>query len=263
MTEEEKSKSVAAPRHVARPRRFPDRQVFRLLGVDIFWRPKSERIGADLRRDSQVRLESTAELNIPSVARLIFDAVLDGVDRAIDANRQLESKANGVVVLCIAIIGFGANLWKDNAAVAHPLLTGTVLVVLVVAIFCALGVGWVKTYDLPSAVVYNLPTIVNEPANEAKILVELTESLSSYARDERNAGLIKAKWLFCATRLLLGGLALFVILAWFSIYFDRPTAAPKPKVAASSSLAGSVSHPRQHWNPPQGTTRPTHKRAPE
>lgn len=129
-----------------------DSRMLRAIGIDIFWRPKSERVAVELRRDVQQRLGQTADLATAAVARIIFEAILDGVDRAIDANRQLELKANGVVVLCIAIIGFGAGVLKDHAAVLYPVPTGITLVTLVAAIVCALGVGWVKTYDLPSAV---------------------------------------------------------------------------------------------------------------
>ncbi len=206
------------------PHRSRVNSVLRWTGLDIFWRRKSERINATVRQAIQKRLEQTPDLKNAKVSRLVFDAVMDGVDRAVDANRQLESKANGIVVLCVAIIGFGANFLKE-IPVHQPVLFGFTFLCLVGSIVCAIGVGSVKTHDLPSVVVYNLPTIVEDDRNESKILVELSESLSSYARDERNAGLVKSKWLFCATPLFLVGFALFAALAWRGIFSQDPSTA--------------------------------------
>jgi hypothetical protein len=61
------------------------------------------------RIETKQRLSRTREIEVPSTAKLIYDAMVKVADRTTESNKLLESKANGVIALSSALLGFGAT----------------------------------------------------------------------------------------------------------------------------------------------------------
>ena len=133
-------------------------------------------------------------------------------DRMTDANKLLETKANGVIALSSALLGFGANM-ANAQHVAHWQLAIAAIVALLLAIGCAFRATLVTTFDLPSPAYYNVPSIAADENNEAKIALELAESWHRYTTDERIVAKVKSAWLNRSVALMAVGLVAFAAVA--------------------------------------------------
>jgi hypothetical protein len=154
------------------------------------------------------------------------------VDRAVSASRSLETKANGIAVLDLALIGVLATVAVEHRASA-PWIAGVAIIAFALSLFFAWRVNSVEAHNLPGPITYNLPTIVNDTNNLAKIAQELTEAWDGYATDERNAGLQKAAWLRWAFRGMYIGIVAFATVTILSIFWGKDSS----KVAANGTLS--------------------------
>jgi hypothetical protein len=209
--------------------------VLAVFGAPIlFWarREPLKSVPLAVRQAAEQRLLATPRLQTVDTAARIYDAVQEVVTRSVDANKSLETKASGVIVLSSAVLGFGAQL--ANAHRAQPWLAILASLALVCAIVCAARVNFSQAFNLPSPITYNLPSIANLPDNEAKIVLELTEAWNDYAVDERTVGVEKALWLRRSFAAMLLGVTLFVLLSAAALVTDASsTAGPMPTPTAA------------------------------
>jgi hypothetical protein len=188
-----------------------------LLGIfRVYRRPVNAILELQPRIEVEQRLKNTPAIATSKTAAAILDAVHQVVDRVADANRNLETKANGLIVLSSAMLGFGANIANAHR-VTIPWMGVLGVVALLIAIFCAACVNLVETFNLPTPIAYNLPSVANMRDNEAKIYVELAEAWNAYAVDERNAGVTKTKWLVTSFLAMLTGVTLFALVACLAL----------------------------------------------
>jgi hypothetical protein len=115
-------------------------------------------------------------------------------DRTTDANKLLETKANGVIALSSALLGFGINM-ANAQHVVHVGIAVFAIVSLLLAIAGALRANLTATFDLPSPAYYNLASIVSDPRNEGRIALEIAEAWHRYTTDERRLVIEKNAWL--------------------------------------------------------------------
>lgn len=191
--------------------------------------PLEEPIGLEVRLDTKRRLQSKPRIESPGTATLIYDAMVKVADRMSEANKLLEAKANGVIALSSALLGFGAGFANGQRAV-HWQLAVAAMTFLLVAILCALRVNFIATSDLPNPGYYNLPSVAADPANEAKITLELAESWHRYTTDERTAWKGKLGWLDRSAVFMSGGILAFAILVVEVIFAGRASAPTPPVV---------------------------------
>ncbi len=133
-------------------------------------------------------------------------------DRSTEANKVLESKANGVIALSSALLGFGANTANAHAVPHWPLAICAV-VSLLLALGCGFRATLVSTSSLPSPAYYNIPSIAADAGNEAKIAIELAEAWHRYTVDERSVENRKSAWLYRAIGFMACGLLSFGAVA--------------------------------------------------
>jgi hypothetical protein len=175
-------------------------------------RQSEEPIELEARLQTKRRLSRTANLDAPATAKLIYDAIVKVADRMTDANKVLETKANGVIALSSALLGFGANM-ANAQHVVHWQFGIAAIVSLLVAIGCAFRATLVTTFDLPSPAYYNVLSIAADENNEAKIALELAESWHRYTTDERAVAKVKSTWLNRSVALMAVGLVAFATVA--------------------------------------------------
>lgn len=180
----------------------------------------------EVRQAAEQRLLNTPPLATVATAARVYDAVQEIVARSVDANKSLETKASGVIVLSSAVLGFGLQL--ANAHRAQPWLAILASIALVGAIGCAARVNFSQAFNLPSPITYNLPSIANLPDNEAKIVVELTEAWNDYAVDERSVGAEKALWLRRSFAAMLVGVGFFALMSTVALITDASSVAALP-----------------------------------
>lgn len=176
-----------------------------------------DREGLEARRRAQRRPDSTANIVDSEVALIVLEHELKVVQRAVDASQTLETKANGLAVLDLALIGVLATVAVEHWS-GLPLIATFALAAFLASLFFAWRVNQVEAHNLPAPVTYNLPTIANNPNNAAKIAQELTEAWDGYATDERNAGALKAIWLKRAFATMYIGTVAFAIVAAASMF---------------------------------------------
>lgn len=170
-----------------------------------------EPVPLDRRLETKRRLAAIPEIE-PDTAKLIYDAMVKVADRTTEANKLLESKANGVIALSSALLGFGVN-----AANVHHVGHWPIAVCAIVSLLLALGCGFraalVGTSNLPSPAYYNLQSIAADPGNAAKIALELAEAWHRHTVDERAVETTKSAWLHRAVWLMACGLLAFGAIA--------------------------------------------------
>jgi hypothetical protein len=86
-----------------------------------------------VRQEVERRLVATPALGTAATAARIYDAVKEVVDAAAEANKNLESKANGLIALSSALLGFGVSL-----ANAHRVEHAWLAILGAVALVCAI-----------------------------------------------------------------------------------------------------------------------------
>jgi hypothetical protein len=181
----------------------------RLLGLHLFRPWKPARISLAARQLAEERLKRTPALQTAETAETILQQVMLVVDRAVEGNRNLETKSTGVIVLSTALIGFAITFASAHNIPNVPIGIAA-MACLALAVVLAGTVNAVETHDLPSPITYNLPSIANELNNNAKIKMELAEAWNDYAIDEGTSGIIKARWLSASFAFMYLGIALFV-----------------------------------------------------
>jgi len=188
-------------------------------------RRREEPITVEARLETKRRLDRTPNVTEPATARLIYDAMVKVADRMTETNKQLESKANGVIALSSALLGFGTNFANAQHAAHWGFAVGAILSLLL-AIGSALRVNFITTFDLPSPGHYSAAPIAAAPGNEAKIALELAESWHQYTADERTASYQKVAWLNRSAAFMGIGILAFAALAIDVLLAGQRPAAP-------------------------------------
>jgi hypothetical protein len=174
-------------------------------------------VALQARLETGRRLAASATVGDSGTAKLVYDAMVKVADRTTDANKLLETKANGVIALSSALLGFGINM-ANAQHVVHVGIAVFAIVSLLLAIAGALRANLTATFDLPSPAYYNVASIVSDPRNEGRIALEIAEAWHRYTTDERLV-IEKNAWLngsviFMAFGVLaFAGVAIDVLLA--------------------------------------------------
>src|SRR5579871_2398358 len=95
-----------------------------------------DREGLESRIRAQRRLDSTAKLRTNDVALLVLDNELRVVQQAIEANRSLETKANGLAVLDLALLGVLVTVCVEHRT-SFPWLAAIAFVGFLLSLLCA------------------------------------------------------------------------------------------------------------------------------
>jgi hypothetical protein len=131
------------------------------------------------------RLDSLLQAKSPSVARFILAETKDQAEKKRASHRTLETKATSVIGFSAVVLGFAAGfnqsellkiIWHGVPAILPTLLLEAA------AIIAGLMALRAQDYRLPDAVNYNYPDALEDPLNEARIAMALTQSWAHYER---------------------------------------------------------------------------------
>jgi hypothetical protein len=175
-------------------------------------RSREEPIDIEARLKTSRQLKLAPSIVAPATAKLIYDAIVKVADRTTETNKLLEAKANGVIALSSALLGFGAN-FANGQHVAHWGVAVGAITSLLLAIGCAFRAHLITTFAFPSPAYYNVYSIAADPENEGKIALELGEAWHRYTTDERTVGMSKNTWLNRSVAFMGLGLLAFAVLA--------------------------------------------------
>lgn len=123
---------------------------------------------------SKSSLAEYTSVETADVAEFLFNAIGKNVDAKHKAIETLESKAASQIGFAGTIIAIFAALGDH----AHFLWVG---IPLGISILASLRAVFVKSYNLPSPIVYNLESIISDAKNKGRIALELTESYNKYS----------------------------------------------------------------------------------
>jgi len=202
----------------------------------------SGNVGLDARLDVLCSLRDADEIRDTRVAERVLEATLKITEITRESVFRIEGKATSVIVLSTALLGFTMSFLGSAHNIVVPLLWLECFL-LVGAIVTSALVLLVGAVPIPTPVLYNLATTLDDPANEGKIVMQLIESWHIYGVSERLIGLRKSRVFrvsFVATILALCVLAVVVGLsAAGSGSAHTPAATP---TAGGKAVAGKPGH---------------------
>lgn len=161
----------------------------------------------DERIEQKRKLESDVYQNITDekVPSFLFTAIGKNVDAKHDAIKTLETKA-------ASQIGFAGTIIAIFAALGEHTHFLWIAIPLGISILASLRAIFVKEYNLPSPIVYNLDTILSDPNNAAKIASALTESYAQYGLDLGVAAGRTARYVSTGTIGLVVGVIMLLVV---------------------------------------------------
>ena len=192
--------------------------------LNWFWPVRSQTDLTSLRRrlDEKDKLRALAALTDSTVAEFLLEAIGKNVAAADKAIETLETKAASEIGFAGTIIAVFATLGRKDYLLA-------VAVPLALSILCNIRAMFVEEYALPSPVIYNLQSVVSDPANKARIALKLTEAYGDYSADLGVKCGRKSRYVRAGTLLLVVGVFMLLWAAW-----QRPPSSEGMSITCSS-----------------------------
>ena len=157
--------------------------------------------------DGKKKVDAIADLDVDlkvesaAVARFVLAEVKDQAEKKRAAHRTIETKATSVIGFATAVIvfatGFNASVlltWKWGM---FPAVV-PMLVFEFIAIIAGIMALQVQSYRLPDAALYNYPYALEEPLNEARIAMALSQTWRIYEADLDAGNRIRSRRLWVA-----------------------------------------------------------------
>jgi len=138
--------------------------------------PLTNSLEKRLEWQQQFQSDFYSKITDEAVPTFLFEAIGKNIDVTHDAIKTLETKAGQQIGFAGTIIAIFAALGDH----AHFLW---IAVPLAISILLNLRAVFVKEYELPSPIVFNLNTIIVVPENKARIASALTEAYADYSLD--------------------------------------------------------------------------------
>jgi hypothetical protein len=130
------------------------------------------------------RLDRFLRAQSPAVARFILAETKDQAEKKRAAHRTLEAKATSVIGFATAVLGFAAAF--NSGALLKIMWFGSfpaivpALLLEAGAIIAGIMALQTQSYELPDAVLFNYPDALEDPMNEARIAMALTQTWAHY-----------------------------------------------------------------------------------
>jgi hypothetical protein len=179
--------------------------------------------------------------NDAAVARMILAETKDQIDRKRAAHRTTEAKATSVIGFATAVLGFAAQ-YRSGALLAMH--TGPVLwwvlptfMLELAAIFSGVYVLQQQLNSTPDAFRYNHPDAVEDPQNEARIALAMTQEWGSHERRLDVGGAQRSTRLAIAFRCFIAGVVYTIVLAFVNVIASPPDAGAAAMAASARSAA--------------------------
>jgi hypothetical protein len=176
-----------------------------------------------------------------AVARMILAETKDQVDRKRTAHRTTEAKATSVIGFATAVLGFAAQ-YRSGALLAMH--TGPVLwwilptfIFELAAIFSGVYALQQQLNSMPDAFRYNHPDAVEDPQNEARIALAMTQVWALHERRLDLGGAQRSTRLAVAFRCFIAGVVYTVLLAFVNVIASPPDATATATALSVRSIA--------------------------
>jgi hypothetical protein len=200
-----------------------------------------------VRLDAMNDLDAALEVDTPTVARFVLTETKEQVERKRTADRTIEGKATSIVGFATAVLGFvaasnssGIVKWTWWEWIPALLLEFAAIVSGVMALR-------VSPYVLPDSALFNLPAVLQDVKNEARIAMALTERWAEIERSldatngTRSRRLTVAMWSF-----VVGVLVILVVTTASIVIQAHPwqasSVSKEQRVSTKASKRSSVRH---------------------
>jgi len=209
------------------------------------WRvPKAAPIpDGDRKLAAIARLDADLKATSADVARLVLAETKDQAEKKRAAHRIIETKATSIIGFATVVLGFTATFnlslllrwhWGWFPAVAPAIALEFI------AIIAGVFALQAQTYSLPDALIFNHPDALEDPLNEARIAMALSQRWAIYERAldagnaTRSARLGVALWSF------VSGVFYAIILALVYMFVSQPALQTSVPVVSKDIAAPRV-----------------------
>jgi hypothetical protein len=202
------------------------------------------------------RLDRLLRAGSPAVARFVLAETKDQAEKKRAAHRTLETKATSVIGFATAVLGFAAAF--NSSALLKIMWWGwfpalvPALILEALAVVAGMAALLTQSYALPNAVLFNHPDALEDPLNEARIAMALSQTWAHYEHCLTAGNATRSRRFTIA-------LWLFVIGLFYSVSLAAEDIIVKPRSGASTVSTSSASAPKNVRQPTsQGKNTPVH-----